>query len=105
VLNLSLAAGYRMRGELQALCDKAYYRGQTVIAARRNIPVGGDGLPAEFSACEPRQPFDNLPLGCRGARRHPVDAALQRRHLGEPARLFKRSRNAGGSSSVRRRLR
>jgi len=51
VLNLSLAAGYRMRGELQALCDQAYYRGQTVIAARRNIPVGGDGLPAEFSAC------------------------------------------------------
>jgi subtilisin len=51
VLNLSLAAGYRMRGELQALCDQAYYRSQTVIAARRNIPVGGDGLPAEFSAC------------------------------------------------------
>jgi subtilisin family serine protease len=51
VLNLSLAAGYRMRGELQALCDQAYYRSQTVIAARRNLPVGGDGLPAEFSAC------------------------------------------------------
>jgi subtilisin len=51
VLNLSLAAGYRMRGELQALCDQAYYQSQTVIAARRNLPVGGDGLPAEFSAC------------------------------------------------------
>ena len=51
VLNLSLAAGYGIRGELQALCDQAYYRSQTVIAARRNIPVLGDGLPAEFSAC------------------------------------------------------
>ena len=51
VLNLSLAAGYRLRSDLQALCERAYYRGQTMVAARRNIPVGGDGLPAEFSAC------------------------------------------------------
>jgi subtilisin len=51
VLNLSLAAGYRLRSDLQALCERAYYRGQTVVAARRNIPIGGDGLPAEFSAC------------------------------------------------------
>jgi len=51
VLNLSLAASYRLRGELQALCERAYYRGQTVVAARRNVPIGGEGLPAEFSSC------------------------------------------------------
>jgi subtilisin family serine protease len=51
VLNLSLAAGYRMRGDLHLLCESAYYRGQTVVAARRNVPIGGDGLPAEFSSC------------------------------------------------------
>jgi subtilisin family serine protease len=50
VLNLSLAAGYRLRSDLQELCERAYYRGQTLVAARRNIPIGGDGLPAEFSA-------------------------------------------------------
>jgi subtilisin len=51
VLNLSLAAGYRMRGDLEAACEAAYYRGQTLVAARRNIPVGGDGLPAELPSC------------------------------------------------------
>jgi subtilisin len=51
VLNLSLAAGYRMRGDLHVLCESAYYKGQTVVAARRNVPIGGDGLPAEFSSC------------------------------------------------------
>jgi subtilisin family serine protease len=51
VLNLSLAAGYRMRADLEAACEAAYYRGQTVVAAKRNIPIGGDGLPAEFSSC------------------------------------------------------
>ena len=51
VLNLSLAAGYRMRGELDLACEAAYYQGQIVVAAKRNIPIGGDGLPAEFSSC------------------------------------------------------
>jgi subtilisin len=51
VLNLSLAAGYRLRGDLEAVCEAAYYRGQALIAARRNIPVGGDGLPAELPSC------------------------------------------------------
>jgi subtilisin len=51
VLNLSLAAGYKARGDLDAVCEAAYYRGQIVVAAKRNIPIGGDGLPAEFSSC------------------------------------------------------
>jgi subtilisin len=51
VLNLSLAASYRLRAHLQELCERAYYRGQTVVAARRNVPIGGEGLPAEFSSC------------------------------------------------------
>jgi subtilisin family serine protease len=51
VLNLSLAARDTLRGPLTRLCERAYYRGQVVVAARRNLPIGGDGLPAELSAC------------------------------------------------------
>jgi subtilisin family serine protease len=51
VLNLSLAARDTVREPLSRLCERAYYRGQIVVAARRNLPIGGDGLPAELSAC------------------------------------------------------
>lgn len=51
VLNLSLAARDTLREPLSRLCEHAYYRGQIVVAARRNLPIGGDGLPAELSAC------------------------------------------------------
>ena len=51
VLNLSLAARDTLREPLSRLCERAYYRGQLVVAARRNLPIGGDGLPAELSAC------------------------------------------------------
>ena len=51
VLNLSLAARDTLRERLSRLCERAYYRGQIIIAARRNLPIGGDGLPAELSAC------------------------------------------------------
>lgn len=51
VLNLSLAARDTLRERLSRLCERAYYRGQILVAARRNLPIGGDGLPAELSAC------------------------------------------------------
>jgi subtilisin family serine protease len=51
VLNLSLAAREDARGALQELCERAYYRGQIVVAARRNVPIGNEGLPAELAAC------------------------------------------------------
>jgi subtilisin len=51
VLNLSLAARDNLREPLALLCERAYYRGQIVVAARRNLPIGGDGLPAELSSC------------------------------------------------------
>lgn len=51
VLNLSLAARDTLRGPLARICERAYYSGQIIVAARRNLPIGGDGLPAELSSC------------------------------------------------------
>jgi subtilisin len=51
VLNLSLAAISSIRGEFSQLCERAYFQEQIVVAARRNLPLGDDGLPAEFSSC------------------------------------------------------
>lgn len=50
LLNLSLAAISSIRGEFSELCERAYFQEQIVVAARRNLPIGDDGLPAEFSS-------------------------------------------------------
>jgi subtilisin family serine protease len=51
LLNLSLAARAEIRSEFLQLCERAYFQEQIVVAARRNLPLGDDGLPAEFSSC------------------------------------------------------
>jgi subtilisin family serine protease len=51
VINMSLAAPAKIAPELAALCERAWYQGQLVIAAKRNVPISDDGFPAEFSAC------------------------------------------------------
>jgi subtilisin family serine protease len=51
LLNLSLAAITSIRNEFSQLCERAYFQEQIVVAARRNLPLGDDGLPAEFSSC------------------------------------------------------
>jgi len=51
LLNMSLAAISSIRNEFSQLCERAYFQEQIVVAARRNLPLGDDGLPAEFSSC------------------------------------------------------
>lgn len=51
LFNLSVAAEPSIQRELSQLCEQAYYQNQVVVAARRNLPFGDDGLPAEFSSC------------------------------------------------------
>jgi subtilisin len=51
IINLSLAASDTVRTDLLDLLERAYYRDQIVVAARRNFPFSGDGLPAALSAC------------------------------------------------------
>jgi hypothetical protein len=51
LLNLSLAAKTSLRGHLFELCERAYYQGQIVVAAKYNPPVRENGLPAELSSC------------------------------------------------------
>jgi len=51
LINMSLAAISSIRDEFARLCERAYFQEQIVVAARRNLPIGDDGLPAEFSSC------------------------------------------------------
>jgi subtilisin family serine protease len=51
VINLSLAASDSSKAELFELLERAHYRDQIVVAARRNFPAQGDGWPAALSAC------------------------------------------------------
>jgi subtilisin family serine protease len=51
LINMSLAAISSIRNEFAQLCERAYFQEQIVVAARRNLPLGDDGLPAEFSSC------------------------------------------------------
>jgi subtilisin family serine protease len=47
---LSLAVAGTFEARLRALCERAYRQGATVVAARRNVPLLHDGLPAGFSS-------------------------------------------------------
>jgi subtilisin family serine protease len=49
LINMSLAAPAKIATELNALCERAYYQDQVVVAARRNMPVSNQGYPAEFA--------------------------------------------------------
>jgi subtilisin family serine protease len=51
LLNMSLAAVSSIRRELIELCERAYFQEQIVVAARRNVPIEDDGLPASLSSC------------------------------------------------------
>lgn len=50
LINMSLAIPASQRDALYKLCESAYQRNQVVIAAKRNVPVTDEGLPAEFSS-------------------------------------------------------
>lgn len=50
VVNLSLAAKHSFLDSISAECERAYYAGQTIVAARRNVPLAGRSIPAELPA-------------------------------------------------------
>ncbi len=50
VINMSLAAPAKFAPNLRPLCERAFYQEQMVVAARRNMPIGDDGFPAEFAS-------------------------------------------------------
>lgn len=51
VINMSLACKASFAGRLHELCEQAYRQGQTVVAAKRNMPLVDNGFPAELSSC------------------------------------------------------
>ncbi len=51
LINMSLACPARFAPELMRLCERAYYKGQVIVAAKRNVPITDEGFPAEFSSC------------------------------------------------------
>jgi subtilisin family serine protease len=51
VVNMSLAAPARVVPRLVTLCERAFYQDQVIVAARRNMPLGDEGFPAEFASC------------------------------------------------------
>ncbi|MEI9949716.1 MAG: S8 family serine peptidase [Pseudomonadota bacterium] len=50
VINMSVAASAAFASRLETLCNRAYRRGQIVVAARRNMPLADFGYPAEFTS-------------------------------------------------------
>ena len=74
VINMSLAASDSSKAELFELLERAHYRDQIVIAARRNFPAQGDGWPAALSACigVGRDAFDR-PSQFRWRQRFPIE--------------------------------
>ena len=50
VINMSLAAAARYAGRLTEICERAYFRNQIIVAARRNRPIADEGYPAAFSS-------------------------------------------------------
>ena len=51
LINMSLACPAKFSPELSRLCERAYYKGLVVVAARRNVPMTDEGFPAELSSC------------------------------------------------------
>jgi subtilisin family serine protease len=78
LLNMSVACHRRLLEPLTELCEFAYFRNQVIVAARRNMPLIDNGIPAEFSSCigaqEDRFP---TPYQLRFRDRHPIEFGAQ----------------------------
>ena len=74
LLNMSLACHRRLLEPLTELCEFAYFRNQVIVAARRNMPLIDNGIPAELSSCigaeDDRFP---TPYQLRFRDRHPIE--------------------------------
>jgi subtilisin family serine protease len=51
ILNMSLAASEKYVPRMNVLCEDAYRRGVTIVAARRNMPLQDEGYPASLIPC------------------------------------------------------
>jgi subtilisin family serine protease len=51
LLNMSLAANEKYVPRMNTLCEDAYRRGITIVAARRNMPLQDEGFPAALIPC------------------------------------------------------
>jgi subtilisin family serine protease len=51
LLNMSLAASEKYVPRMNALCETAYRKGTTIVAARRNMPLQDEGFPAALIPC------------------------------------------------------
>ena len=82
LINMSLAASPKLRPRLIELCERAYFQEQTVVAARRNLSIEDDGLPASLSSCigvdqgKYDSPFDYV-----FRRRNPVEFEARGEHV------------------------
>ena len=87
LINMSLAASPKLRPRLIEMCERAYFQEQIVVAARRNLSIDDDGLPASLSSCigvdqgSYDSPFD---YGFR--RRTPVEFEARGENVVVPAR-------------------
>jgi len=51
LINMSIAAPANIVPMLAPLCERAWYKGKTIVASKRNVPISDEGFPAEFSSC------------------------------------------------------
>lgn len=51
LLNMSLAASEKFVPRMNVICEKAYRKGTTIVAARRNMPLQDEGFPAALIPC------------------------------------------------------
>ncbi len=51
LLNMSLAVSEAYVPRMNTLCEKAYRRGMTIVAAKRNMPLQDEGYPASLIPC------------------------------------------------------
>ena len=51
LLNMSLAASEKFVPRMNVICEKAYRKGTTIVASRRNMPLQDEGFPAALIPC------------------------------------------------------
>jgi subtilisin family serine protease len=87
LINMSLAAASKLRPRLIELCERAYFQEQIVVAARRNLSLDDDGLPASLSSCigVDRGRYDS-PFDYIFRRRTPVEFEARGEDVVVPAR-------------------
>lgn len=51
LINMSLAASANFSQSIFPICERAYHRGQILVASKKNMPLADMGFPAEFSNC------------------------------------------------------